>query len=92
MGWLNDLYCFYTKLFEKSSDPILVDFVNYLMAVITVEEVIFKPLSGEVIMLGSQWGEILLSGIKTDEKCKLNLAAVFYSQLEVYHYHQQFEC
>ena len=44
----------FTKLFEKTSDPILVEFCNDLMAVITIDEVIFKPLSGEVIMPGSQ--------------------------------------
>ena len=44
----------FTKLFEKPSDPILIEFFNDLMAVITKDEGIFKPLSDEVIMLGSQ--------------------------------------
>ena len=43
-------------------------------------------------MLGSQRGKISFSGMKTDEKYKPNLSAIFYSQLYVYHYHQQFEC
>ena len=44
----------FTKLYEKPSDPILVELFNDLKAVITKDEVIFKPLSGEVITLDSQ--------------------------------------
>ena len=44
----------FIKLFEKPSDQILVKFFNDLMTVLTIDEVIFKPLSGEVIMLGPQ--------------------------------------
>ena len=44
----------FTKLFEKPSDPILIEFLIDLMAIIAMDKEMFKPLSGEVIMLSSQ--------------------------------------